>query len=331
VSDLNKEYLQKKRQERIERSLPKPLGEKVIAATANVRREMTDISLRLALVQAALRMSMDGRTRATVTEVVDRAKEEVDNIWILPSTAGQAFSVLGFRRVNVHGERRLVLDFGQLRKIHDGLVRQFEKIKPRVEEAAERFDRLTEQVKGLEDRMDLIYSNARQEKFLREFILKHEQTPRTTANLERQYQLLKAQAQRRDQLEAACKQYEGKLDDLKPLEERWKKLKSAVDRHEAERQKLRSQEMELTENEKRLGSRLGEYKQRLRTVEIAELDEEVKRRRTELDDETKTRRKELDEELRGRREELDQVLKQLGEKKTLLTRMFGKQREGEPR
>ena len=34
--------------------------------------------------------------------------------------------------------------------------------------------------------------------------------------------------------------------------------------------------------------------------------------------------------LRDRREELDQVLKQLGEKKTLLTRMFGKQREGEP-
>jgi hypothetical protein len=91
-----------------------------------------------------------------------------------------------------------------------------------------------------------------------------------------------------------------------------------LDQHEAERERLRGQEIELVENEKRLGYRLGEYQRRLRTVEIAELDDEIK-----------ARKEELDEEIRGRKAELDQVLKQLGEKKTLLTRMFGKQREGD--
>jgi DNA repair exonuclease SbcCD ATPase subunit len=310
VATPYKEYLQLQRRRRIEQTLPSPLGEKAIAGTSLVRAEMTDISLRLVLVQSALGMSLDGKTRATATEVVDRAEEEADSL-VLASTAGQVFSAMGVRRVSVHGQRRLVLEFDQLKALHDELVQQFEEIKPKAEEAAERFEGLMENVQELEERVERIYHKAAREKYLREFIVEYERNPRTLADLEKRYQSLEAQARRRDQLEAGMEGLSQRAKDLPSLEEGRQHLQAKLDEHKKEEGKLAALEKDITEREGALGSRLLGLKRRLALVELTELEETVKTRRRELDQETRERRKalrDLDRQIRSQRSLLDRIL-----------------------
>ena len=94
----------RQREARIAATLPATIGEDAITATAPIWEMTTGLSTRLGLVQTALSMVLEGRTRATVTEVTDRASDDFE-VFILPSVGGQIFSDLGVRRVSVHGQR----------------------------------------------------------------------------------------------------------------------------------------------------------------------------------------------------------------------------------
>ena len=313
-------HLQVQREKRIERTLPDPLGEQAIAATSYVWSEMTDISLRLALVQAALGMSVDGRTRATVTEVMDRAIEEAEK-WIIPSVAGQVFSALGVRRVSVHGQSRLVLEFDQLKRLHEGLVERFERIKPRAEEAAQSFAHLRDQVQGLEDRVDRIRSLARREKELREFIIKYQRDDRSMADLERRYKHYESQDRRRGQLEKESKELSRRAKDLPSLEEKSRELQTRVERHEAEEEKADAQEKGIRNREKALGSRLHGLRRRLAVVDLAEMEEAAKTKTRELEE----RKKQLEQEAGERRKVLKDLDRQIKSRRSLLDRVLGRE------
>ena len=325
-------YRVEQRRKRIERTLPEPLGEAAIAATSYVRREMTDVSLRLALVQAALRMSIDGKTRATATEVTDWAREEAGN-WILPSVAGQVFSALGVRRVSVHGQRRLVLEFDQLKLLHEELVERFEEIKPRAEEASKSFDQLMEQVQGLEERVQLIHTRADREKYLRDFIVKYEQNLRRFADLERRYQLFEAQAKRCEQLESEMEGLSQRVKDLPILEGRRQELQARLDKHGAA-------EIEIKEREQALGREVYHLRHRQALVNIQELEERSETKRRELEEEVRDRRNQLDQEVGERKQQLDQETrerrktlkyldKQINSRRSLLDRVLRKEKDEE--
>ena len=155
----DKQLRLRQREARIAATLPATIGEDAITATAPIREMTTGLSTRLGLVQTALSMVLEGRTRATVTEVTDRAADDFE-VFILPSVGGQIFSDLGVRRVSVHGQRRLILEAESLQAVHDDLLGQMERLKPQVEAAAEKFERSTETVQVLEGRMSRIYQRA---------------------------------------------------------------------------------------------------------------------------------------------------------------------------
>ena len=195
----------RQREARIAATLPATIGEDAITATAPIREMTTGLSTRLGLVQTALSMVLEGRTRATVTEVTDRAADDFE-VFILPSVGGQIFSDLGVRRVSVHGQRRLILEAESLQAVHDDLLGQMERLKPQVEAAAEKFERSTETVQVLEGRMSRIYQRASHEKELRAFIIKYEQEGRGANEWQSRYDGLKARIQRGEELKAACQE-----------------------------------------------------------------------------------------------------------------------------
>ena len=306
-----RELLRIRREKRVAATLPTPMGEEAVAVAEPIMETMTDISTRLALVQAAMGISMDGRTRATVTEVVNRAREDV-----LPSVAGQALSALGVRRVSVHGERRLVLEFDQLKLLHDELVQRFEKIKPRVEEAAERFDQLIEQVKRLEERVNRIYSMARREKEVRAFIVKFERSGGALSALENRYREIQARVQRRDQMKAAIEKTTQRVNDLPDLDKRGQALESRLAEHDASTKRVVAGEQELAQKQRALDQRKEELDRREKELLGNWRRYEVREGVIEIG--------EVEKELKEKRKELDSVLRQLGEKHGLLKRMLGR-------
>ncbi len=171
-----KELLRVRREKRIEASLPAPLGKKAIDEIGWIKEMALDLSIKLGLLQVCLRLAAEGKTRATVAIVT--AKTETDyGVSVLPSVAGQIFSEMGVRRVSVHGQRRLVIDAAQLQPIHGKLVEEMEELRPQVEEAERKFAALSENVKTLLSRASSILAKAREERMLRDYIVKNDVDP----------------------------------------------------------------------------------------------------------------------------------------------------------
>ena len=168
-----KELVRVRRQQRIEASLPAPLGDKAIAAIEWVTDKASDLSIKIGLLQVCLRLAAEGTTRAMVAEVTTRVGEDY-GVWVLPSVAGQIFSELGVRRVSVHGQRRLVIDAAQLQPIHDELIREIEKLRPHIDEAERKFVALSENVETLRSRAYSILARANEERTLRDYIIKND-------------------------------------------------------------------------------------------------------------------------------------------------------------
>ncbi len=171
-----KELVRVRRQKRIDASLPTPLGDKAIAAFEWVTGKASDLSIKIGLLQVCLRLAAEGTTRAMVAEVTAKVGEDY-GVWVLPSVAGQIFNEMGVRRVSVHGQRRLVIDAAQLQPIHDKLVQEVEELRPHIEEAERKFTALSENVKTLHSRASSILAKAREERMLRDYIVKNDDAP----------------------------------------------------------------------------------------------------------------------------------------------------------
>ena len=296
------------RERRIAATLPAPMGEEAIAATEHIKSETTDLASRLALVQAGLAMATAGKTRATVSEVVNLALKDY-GVLVMPSVAGQIFSEVGVRRVSVHGERRLVLQAEQLKPLHDDLSADLVSLQLQIEEATERFEGLADQVTDLAARVRSIRQHAERERELRAFIMKYQKDARTIARIEQEYQAAKGRMDLQEKLSAYIQETTKKLKKLPGLEEKAKELAAKVEQHEADEQDLVEREDELAKRKASLDRReqalLGQHRRfdiREGVIETAELEKQLKEKRKELDG----------------------VLRQLGEKKGLLGRVLGK-------
>jgi len=316
------EYRRRQREARIAATLPAPMGEEAITTTEPIREMTTGLSTRLALVQTALSMVLEGRTRATVTEVIDRAADEFE-AFILPSVAGQVFSELGVRRVAVHGQRRLVLDPERLQEIHDDLAEQLEKLKPQVEAAAERFERLNETVQVLEGRMNGIYRRARREKELREFVIKYEREGRQAGEWEQRYEGLTARMQRAEELKAACGELETKIEELGSPAERQKELEAKLREHESRIEELDKREEDLGRSARDLDRREADLEKKEAELDVRErallgrfFKYDVREGVVEIG--------EVKKELKERKKELRKLGRELGEKRGMLNRLRGK-------
>ncbi|MFC1935656.1 hypothetical protein ACFLX9_02710 [Chloroflexota bacterium] len=252
------------------------------------------LSITLSLVQTACAMALEGITRASVTEVVRRAMES-HGTRLEASTAGQLFSAMGVRTVTSHGRNRLVLDQEELLPLRDRMAADYEKQAQEVEEYLSTFQPLVERVRALEEKRETIIRMMTREHQLKEMLRERE-------GWLYRYRALEKEAAQLRQIVSAVTQLRGEIRSLKSrargfssLERRKAKLEEDVAAHERE-------EAVLSKKEEALASRLDDLKRRAGWLSLAQMEQVLVEAKQELDD----------------------LSRQLGEKRSLVQKLFGK-------
>ncbi|MBI4337349.1 MAG: hypothetical protein HY683_05925 [Chloroflexi bacterium] len=255
---------------------------------------LSTLRTRLALVHAACLMAMEGTTRAPVLQVVERAAEAYGVI-VAASEGGQTFTALGVGTATTHGKVRLVLEPAQLQRIQERLAAQVEAAVAQVEEAVKRFGDLAARVAGLEEHLQQTVCLARRQWEIQEFVQQHRAIRDQAEAWEMEYDRAREEVARVEQLRRACADLDQKARALPDLQERRKALQQALRQHEAD-------DAELAKQEKALADRVQRLRDRYQWVELARVQQAIEDARRELDD----------------------LQRQLGEKRSLLGRVFGK-------
>ena len=279
----------------------------------------------LVVLQAASLMALEGAARATASAIAERASED-SFFRVTPSIAGQILAALKVRRVTTRGRNFIVLEPEPLSSLHQTLAARVEEMAPKIEVAHAAFAGVMERVEALEDQLQTAYGMVLSARQLQEALNSCRGVEHRVRRLEREYTSIKQEAAREQRLQSAIEELQAKLGKGEELERRREDLERTVEvqtAREADLQRtanrLARQEQDLDRREAELGSRDRGLRQRLAALDLEDLEAKARERK-----------KQLDEEIHERKRKLDEVLRQLGEKRPLLARMFGKVAEDKP-
>lgn len=266
---------------------------KSISQVREVVATMGEHQKKLLLLRTAMVMAMEGITRAQVSEVTSRVKE--DNDIEVPSwEAGVLFSRLGFRTATSHGRNRLVLNLDHLKELHQSAKEEVEVFAANAQETLEGFESVDDQIKELESKARGIIAADERVKKIRQFMFKNQNIVMTANSLEGEYLHLKRQAEKVETLEAEIDKLKARQIDLPSLEDRRHQLEEKVQDYEVE-------EKALAKEEARLKTWIQNLQERRKWMTAAEQEEEVAKSRAEL----------------------NQLREQLGEKRGLVAKLLG--------
>ena len=250
---------------------------------------LASVKTALALVQTAYAMSLDGQLRATAGEISSKARNDL-NLEITPSATGQYFSELGITTVNSHGKKRFVLDASELEPIKAQLITVCHELTDKLETSLREYQGLADTINGLEERLKENYRLKAREKELARQIKENQPDMKRLPYLEQEAERLRESANEAISLEKECRLLEKKLNSLPSLEKRKAALKEALEDYQADFYGIQSREAGLAREIEKLQKRKG-------WLELAELNEEIK-----------------------------QLSVQLGEKRSLADKLFGRNR-----
>ena len=294
-----------------------------IEASGHVMASVIDMGQRLFVCQTALVMAVEGKARASATEIANRVEEEHPTM-VTASVVGIILAGYGVRSVRSGGRSRLVLDAGQLQQIVQRIEKEAEAIGPEVERAVNRFGNVVDVVEQLDARVGRVRFLARRQQEMKEYLDKHRLAISGLYHLERQYQQAQGQVQRVAQLQGAIKSLGEQVKGLPDTETRRQELEQSIADHAARIKDLDRREKGLAAQQSQLESRTQQLSGRERrqaqenaAVDLAELEAIIAGRQKELDDEVKTREREI--------RDLD---KQINSKRSLLDRVLGRDGEG---
>jgi DNA repair exonuclease SbcCD ATPase subunit len=248
----------------------------------------------LALVQAAQAMALEGINRSTAAEVLQRAINDF-GVDATPSVVGQMFSNLNIGKATTHGKTRLVLDSDELKSIKERISKVYENTAKDLEQSLNEFEGQSERVKALEDRWKEILQIRARERELVQLIQQDRQRPSRLPDLEQEMDRIKAEVDKCEALEKQCKELSLQIKKAPFLEAKKADLDKALSSYKAE-------EAKITQQEARLGEALDRLKLRSAWVQFVDLQYSIQKARAEL-------------------EELSQ---QLGEKRTLIDKLLGR-------
>ncbi|MFC1873879.1 hypothetical protein ACFLYX_01100 [Chloroflexota bacterium] len=268
-------------------------------------RGLRDQKVSLALVQTACTLALEGTNRATAGQITERAIKEY-GIEAIPSFTGQLFSSLGVKTVTSHGRNRLVLDHEQLEDIGKQLISQCEEKAAKLESTIETFNEVPERIKSLEAQWQQIVKSRQKERELINLINEERQKPSRLEELKVEWKRLQEKASLATELEKECREFQRKVRKIPSLEERKKALEEALEKYEKEVKSFTAREQDAAKREGSLATAIAKLQQRTGWLELAELEEQIKKTR----------------------EELDQVLRQLGEKRSVLDVLLLRKRGG---
>ena len=152
-----------------------------------------EVTIELALVQAACILALEGIARATAKQVTDKATY-IYKVELIPSFTGQLFSSLGIRTVTSHGKSRFVLEYEHLEKVRDTIVTRIEEAKIKLEEAMEKFQDLPNRVKKLQKTWKDTLAMRVKERELIRLINEDRQKPSRLGMLEAEAERIKQEA-----------------------------------------------------------------------------------------------------------------------------------------
>ena len=260
----------------------------------------------LAIVRAAVAFLAEGHNRVTATQLCEAARDF--GTFLEPWQVGQITARNGIGTKASHGKARLALDMDQLTLLRDELAGKVDAQAPLFDEELARFNLLGERVAAMRERVLAVTHLQDEARRMKEFIDQTRNIERVVAAYREQAASLKQQAETADKFGPYIAQLEAKAKSLPQLKERRAKLEKRLAEAEAHGKELDQHERVVTrteaENVQRaaaLDRKADDVQRRTQTLTLAEIEQQTA----------------------DAKRELDTVLKQLGEKKGLLSKMFG--------
>jgi chromosome segregation ATPase len=246
----------------------------------------------LGLVEAALVMSLEGSSRATVTEVLRKATDEY-GVTSTTSVSGQIFSQLKVKTTTTHGKPRLVLDTEQLKSLKDRISRQISEVSQELADVLNEYKDTGNRINQLEEQIKEAIRLYNRERDLNQQLQQVNRQPSRIPYLEQELAKKKKEAEQVIQLEQRCKELSEKIKTLPSLQEKEKKLAADIANYQA-------WEREIAQNEARLGQALEQLKMRSAWVTYLDLNYNIQNLKTEL--------KEITEQINERRSLLQKIM-----------------------
>jgi DNA repair exonuclease SbcCD ATPase subunit len=246
----------------------------------------------LGLVEAALIMSLEGISRATVTEILRKATDEY-GVTSTTSVSGQIFSQLKIKTTTTHGKPRLVLDTNQLKSIKDRISRQIGEVLKELSNILAEYQDIGNRINELEEQLKETVRLYKRERELTQQLQQVNSQPSRLPYLEQELARKKKEAEQVIQLEQTCKELSERIKTLPSLQEREKKLESDFAKYQA-------MEKDIVERETRLGTALEQLKMRSAWVTYLDLQYNIQNLKTEL--------KEITDQINERRSLLEKIL-----------------------
>lgn len=256
--------------------------------------ELTSLKSIVLLLKTACRLSGDGRTRCQVMEIVQRAQEDHGmemELW----EAGRIFKSLGFRTAVSQGRGRLVLDPAKLEDAYRRTSEEANRVAAKIEDSLRGLEGISETVTELMTRQQTAMDLVNKENEIHRYLFQHRGVEDRLEGLEQEKESLRVEAEKADELERTVTDMQAQVQALPCLETREAKLSGELVDYQS-----KSEELDL--KEEALGHRLRNLERRYRQVEMGELEQAIMESRAELKD----------------------LRKQLGEKRSLVSKLFGR-------
>ena len=110
---------------------------------------LQELKVQLALVQAACLMSIEETTRATASQITERAIREY-GIEVSASFTGQVFAGMGIGTTMTHGKNRFILEHGRLEEMRKAMTARCEELAEKLESSIKYFRDIPQRIKALE-------------------------------------------------------------------------------------------------------------------------------------------------------------------------------------
>jgi chromosome segregation ATPase len=278
-------------------------------------RELSELETRLLLVQSACTLALEGITRATASQIAAKALQEY-KLEAQPYFIGQTFSSFNIPSVTSHGKNRFVLDSGQLEKVRSELEARCKESMGKLMDSIDKFKDLPEKIESLQQEWKQTEALRAKERELIRAVREDRANPSRIDYWQAEYQKVQQKLEYIDKVKKQVKDLESKKKKLPSLKEKKEALQARIAEHEkkvgdlAEKEKglvIREQNLaekgkKMEQREEVLADRITRLQKRTGWVELAELEQVIE----------------------ASKKELDSLARQLGEKRTLLDKMLGR-------
>ena len=284
-----------------------------------VNADLTNIKVVLQILQAAALMAQEGCARATAGEIAARAMKEF-NIQVTAATVGLTLAPIALGKAVSHGKSRFLLDLNHLEEARRTTEGRAEEMIRNLEKSRAAFKELSGRIESLQEEWKKILQLHARRRELTKLISENQDQPVKMAQVEARWRQLQGEAQKAVELEKECQALSTKVKSLPSL-----KVKEAS--YQARLVEFHDQEKGMASREANFAQIVNQWKERERQlIERETRFQLIIKKLTSR--ESLVNLASLDLDIEVAKAELERLSKQLGEKRSLLDKLLGRNKEG---